>query len=187
MNKYAVAGGKIAGVCLACFLLVVLTHLVTASAIERREEREIYEILSELAPGRVVGWFRTVEENYPVLGFYPSWSGPGKAETYIVRVRGSGYGGEFSLLAHCGNDGEILGVRLLDNREIPGMGKAAEKPEYMNKFLGTGAAKKPLPLELRELSRKDAEAVSGVSVTFTGIARALEKASAFVKAGGLPK
>jgi electron transport complex protein RnfG len=183
MNRHALTGGKVAGVCLACFLLVVLAHLLTASAIERRGSRETYQILSSLAPGRAFGLFQTVEGKHPVVGFYPSWSGPGKSETYIVQVRGSGYGGSLSLLAHCAADGEILGVRLLDNKEIPGMGKAAESPEYMDKFVGTGAAK-PLPLEPQGLSRKDAEAVSGVSVTFTGIARALEKASAFVKATG---
>jgi electron transport complex protein RnfG len=186
VNKHALAAGKIAGICLACILLVVLARLLTASAIERRGERETYQILEGLAPGRAFGMFRPVEGKHPVLGFYPSWSGPGKAETCIVQVQGNGYGGGFSLLAHCADDGEILGARLLDNREIPGMGKAAQSPEYMDKFVGTGAAK-PVPLDPKKLSQKDLAAVSGVSVTYAGIARALEQASAFVKAGGSKK
>jgi electron transport complex protein RnfG len=183
VNHYAVQGGKIAGVCLAGFLLVVLAHLLTASAIERRGEREIYEHLGALAPGRAFGLYTPVSGNEPVLGFYPAWYGPEKTESYIVAVQGTGYRGPLSLLVHCAADGEILAARLLDNQEIPGMGKTAENHDYMNKFLGTGAAK-PVPLEPRDLPPQDAEAVCGVSITFGGIARAIEKAAAFIKAGG---
>ncbi|MDR1179540.1 MAG: FMN-binding protein [Spirochaetales bacterium] len=183
MNQYAIAGGKTAGVCLAAFLLVVLAHLLTASAIERRGEREIYEHLGGLAPGRAFGLFTPVSGNDPIQGFYPAWYGPEKTESYIVAVQGTGYKGPLSLLVHCGANGEILAARLLKNQEIPGMGKNAETKGYMNKFLGTGATK-PVPLDPRDLSPQDAEAVCGVSITFGGIARAIEKASAFIKAGG---
>jgi electron transport complex protein RnfG len=186
VNKSAVAGGKIAAVCILAFLVVVLAHLVTASAIQRRGERETYLALKELAPNKGFGVLKTVRDAAPVLGYYPAWSGMGGPETYIVIVEGVGYGGPLSLLVHCGADGEILAAHLAETREYPGMGKEAEAPAYMKKFTGTGA-EKPVPLEAAELSRPDAAAVSGASVTFRGVARALEKASSFVKNGGTRK
>jgi Na+-transporting NADH:ubiquinone oxidoreductase subunit NqrC len=186
MSRYVVTGGKIAGVCLACFLFVILTRLATASAIERRDARETFLLITGIAHSRSFGLFQTVEGNDSIPGYYPVWGVPGQPETYIVKARGTGYGGPFSLFVHCKGDGEILAVRLVENREYPGMGKVAETPDYMKKFTGTGTAQS-VPLSLNELSRKDAEAVSGVSVTFGGIARAVEQASSFVKNGGIRK
>ncbi|MDR1931413.1 MAG: FMN-binding protein [Spirochaetales bacterium] len=186
MNKHAVAAGKIAGICFAGVLLVVLTHLVTGAAIERRDERDTYRILKDLAPDKGFGVLKPAEGSDTVLGYYPVWGKPGEAESCILVARGRGYGGPLSLFVYCKADGEILAVRLLETREYPGMGKAAEAPAYMNKFKGTGGAK-PVPLTLGSLSRADAEAVSGATITFGGIARALERASSFVKNGGIRK
>jgi electron transport complex protein RnfG len=186
MNKHAIAGGRIAGICAAGILFVVLTHLVTASAIERRGERETYRLLKEIAPAKSFSPFKIVEGAPPVLGYYSVLGKAGDKETYILSVEGTGYKGALPLFVHCAADGEILAARLLKTREYPGMGKLAEDPAYMNKFIGTGG-EKPVPLTLAQLSPKNADAVSGVSVTFGGVARALEKASAFVKNGGVKK
>jgi Na+-translocating ferredoxin:NAD+ oxidoreductase RnfG subunit len=185
MNKHAAAGGKIAGVCLACVLIVVLAYMLTRSAIERRTERETYLTLKELAPDKSFGTLKAAESD-SVSGYYPVWSRPGEAESYILVVRGTGYKGPLSLFVHCKANGEILAVRLLETREYPGMGKLAEAPAYMNKFAGTGGSK-PVPLSTGALSRYDAQAVSGATLTFSGIARALERASSFVKNGGVRK
>ncbi|MDR3199947.1 MAG: hypothetical protein LBT68_00690, partial [Spirochaetales bacterium] len=133
MNKHAVAGGKIAGLCLACVLLVVLAHIVTRAAIERRDERETYLMLKELAPNKGYGTLKSAEDSGPVLGYYPVWGRPGEEESYVLIVRGAGYKGPLSLFVYCKADGEILAVRLLETREYPGMGKLAEAPAYMNK------------------------------------------------------
>jgi electron transport complex protein RnfG len=183
VNKSAIAGGKIAAVCILAFFPVVLTHLITASAIQRRAGRETYRALKELAPEKSFAVLKTVKDSSPVLGYYKAWGRPGEAETYIVLVEGAGYGGPLSLLVHCKAGGEILAVRLSETREYPGMGKDAEAPAYMKKFTGTGA-EKPVPLTRAELSPPDAKAVSGASLTFRGVAGALERAAAFVKNGG---
>jgi electron transport complex protein RnfG len=186
VNKSAIAGGKIAAVCILAFFPVVLTHLITASAIQRRAERETYLALNGLAPEKSFGVFKTVNDSSPGLGYYEAWGGHGEAATYILRVEGEGCGGPLSLLVHCKASGEILAARLAETQEYPGMGKEAEAPGYMRKFTGTGA-EKPVPLTRGELSPPDAAAVSGASLTFRGVARALERAVAFVKNGGTRK
>jgi electron transport complex protein RnfG len=186
MNKSAVAGGKIAAVYILAFIVVALAHLITASAIQRRGEQETYRALKDIAPNKSFGGFKNAPGAGPVLGYYPVWGGMGEPETYIVLVEGAGYGGPLSLMVHCKAGGEILAARLAHTQEYPGMGKEAETPAYMRKFTGTGA-EKPVPLERAELSQTDAAAVSGASVTFRGVARALERASSFIKNGGTRK
>ncbi|MCL1818659.1 MAG: hypothetical protein FWG35_06985, partial [Spirochaetaceae bacterium] len=71
MNKSFVAGGKIAGVCAACFLLVVLARFAAASTLETRGEREMSRVLKELAPGRTFGAREAVSGAQPIQCYYP--------------------------------------------------------------------------------------------------------------------
>ena len=185
-KSVAAAGGKIAGILAACFLLVVLTHLAAASALETKSEREIYRALKELVPARGFGAREAVSGAASIPGFYRVIGRPGEEQSAVLLVEAEGYRGKLSLLVHCKVNGEILAARLLPSREYPGMGKEAEKRTYMRKFIGTGGTK-PVPLSLRELPPREAATVSGASRTFSGIARALESASAFVKNGGIRK
>ena len=186
MNTSAAAGGRIAGIILLSVLLVVMVHALTGSVIKRQEERRIYEDLKSLAPNRSFGFLKNTPGADPVMGYYPALGRSGEAETYIVIAQGKGYSSLLKLYVHCGADGEILAARLFPTREYPGMGKEAENPAYMKKFIGTGAVK-PVPLEAGGLSPKDADAVSGASVTFRGVAGALAAAAAFVRNGGTKK
>ena len=60
------------------------------------------------------------------------------------------------------------------------LGKKAENAEYMNKFKGTGADK-PVPVKKTMLEAADADAVTGATITFTGVSKALEYGSEFAK------
>jgi electron transport complex protein RnfG len=50
----------------------------------------------------------------------------------------------------------------------------------MNKFKGTGADK-PVPVKKTMLESADADAVTGATITFTGVSKALEYGSEFAK------
>jgi electron transport complex protein RnfG len=186
VNKHALKGCKIAGICLACALLVTLTHFVTRSAIKSHAARDEYRMLKSLVPAGAFGEKQDIPGNTPVRAYYPVLGKQGELESYILVLEGTGYRGPLPLIVHCEPSGEILAARLLETRESPGMGKMAESPDYMRKFTGTGA-EKPVPVSKSGLSPRDADAVSGVTYTFRGIAGALERASAFVKNGGLRK
>jgi electron transport complex protein RnfG len=107
-------------------------------------------------------------------------SGP-PATRYVVELLGSGYGGEMQLLAGIAADGEVFSAVLMQNAETPGLGKEAERPAYMEgKFIGRGDDE-PIPATKSDLPPEEAEAVSGSTVTFMGIADALRAGSRFVR------
>ena len=89
-------------------------------------------------------------------------------------------GGDMELLVSIAADGEIRSVALMDNLETPGLGKEAEKPEYMEKYIGTGSDR-PVPLYKQQLTQKQADSISGASITFMGLAQALIAGSDYVK------
>ena len=104
-------------------------------------------------------------------------------------------------------DGAVFSARLLDNAETPGLGKKAESPVYMNKFKGTGAGDdKPVPTS-KEMLKTDqgaakqemkqaltfrtwflggdagggTDAISGATITFLGVSKALAEGSRYVR------
>jgi electron transport complex protein RnfG len=102
---------------------------------------------------------------------------------YIVGLKGSGYGGQLTLVASYTTEGELLFAKMLTNSETPGLGKKSEKEGYMDKFKGTGSAK-AVPTTKNMLGSSDAAAVSGSSVTFMAIGNAIQGGSAYVKTLG---
>ena len=89
-----------------------------------------------------------------------------------------------NILANYSSDGEVTAVVLMENQETPGLGKKAEKPEYMDKFIGTGGGAGDVPVRKGQLPQGEADAITGATVTFIGIAKALHTGSAFVKENG---
>lgn len=79
--------------------------------------------------------------------------------------------------------GEIIAVKMLSNSETPGIGKKSEDPSYMDKFIGTGGDGE-VPTSKSQLSSDQAQAVSGATVTFTGISKALDYGSDYVRKQG---
>jgi electron transport complex protein RnfG len=85
------------------------------------------------------------------------------------------------ILAGIRADGEVFSAVLMQNAETPGLGKEAENPGYMeDKFIGTGDDE-PVPTTKSDLPPEEAEAVSGSTITFMGIADALAAGSRFVE------
>lgn len=179
MKKILIMGGKLFLITAIAAILLGFVDSFTDPVIKARKARELKEALMSLMPEGKPGKLVPVKENPVVPGYYRVKDN-GKLIGYILDLRGKGYGGELKILAGYKKTGEILAVKLMDDEETPGLGKKAEKPEYMKKFIGTGG-KKPVPIRKGMLSRKDADAVTGASITFMGLANALDAGSKFVR------
>jgi len=179
MKKILVIGGKLFLITAIAAILLGFVDSFTDPVIKARKARELEEALTSLIPEGKPGKLVPVTGNSVVPGYYRVEKG-GKLLGYILDLRGSGYGGELKILAGYKKNGQIISVKLMDNEETPGLGKKAEKPQYMAKFIGAGG-EKPVPVRKGMLSRKDADAVTGASITFMGIANALDAGAKFVK------
>ena len=159
-------GGKLALICLIAGITLGLVNAVTAPKIANVKAQTLARALAKVSGGKEVG-AETVEDDHPVVrGYFLLSSG------YILNLIGVGYGGDLELLVSYSLKGEIEAVALMDNLETPGLGKNAEKPEYMEKYLGAGAAR-PVPVTKQQLSQSQADSVSGATITFVGIGQAL--------------
>jgi Na+-translocating ferredoxin:NAD+ oxidoreductase subunit G len=114
-----------------------------------------------------------------VARYYVLYGNGDSIEGYICRLVGAGYGGDMMILARYGVDGTIEAVKMMENLETPGLGKEAEKESYMEMFIGSGSNKQ-VPVRKDMLSPEESDAVTGATVTFIGIGKALEDGSRFV-------
>lgn len=181
MKTIVITGGKLALICAVAAVALALVNSVTAPRIEQIKRENLAKALSVVVPEGKPGDEQPVNEG-GVRSYYPVEKG-GDLIGYVVRLVGTGYGGDMNILAGYDLDGTILAAVLMENEETPGLGKEAENVEYMQKYIGTGA-EKSVPVSKKDLPPEEAEAISGATVTFTGIGKALAAGSVFVKQQG---
>ncbi len=180
MNDVVKIGGKLAIICAVAAITLGIVNAVTEPKIAVMKKVKLEKALERVSAGMKVGKFVSVKNSPVVKGYYPLFNTENKKAGYICKLVGNGYGGALDLIAGISKKGKILAVVLLHDTETPGLGKEAEHASYMKKYIGTGATK-PVPVRKSQLSQKDADAVTGASITFMGIGRALAAGSAYVK------
>lgn len=170
--------GKLALICAISAILLGFVNSVTEPAIAIRKAAELKAALSSLLEDGSPGAKEEVMDAGSVIARYPVEGVGG----WILEFNGKGYGGDMKILASYDEQGTVLDVVLMDNAETPGLGKKAEKAEYMDKFRGTGGAAGPVPTTKSALDAPDS--VSGATITFVGIASPLHEGSEYVQSLG---
>lgn len=197
---------RLAIICAVASLVLGVVNIVTEPVIVERKRAEKEVALKELSDGDHVGELQLpansdelhgklsaalaahgviapgedFNEKELITSIYPV-DRNGEVFKYILQLDGSGYGGTMVILAVFLKDGTFVKAKLMENNETPGLGKKAEEAAYYNMFLNTGSDAAPLPVSKRALSPADGEAVSGSTITFNGISRALALGSDYVK------
>ena len=109
----------------------------------------------------------------------------------VLRLVGRGYGGHLRLLAAYQEGGSLYHAVLLPSNETPGLGKRAEDPQYMQMFWeldfasSTSAVSRKAKTGSTTSTSASAgisfNAVSGATITFAGVERALHAGSRYIK------
>ncbi|MQY76568.1 MAG: FMN-binding protein [Spirochaeta sp.] len=185
MKSIFTSGGKLFLICSVAALTLGIINAITAPVIAGRKVLELNMALTSLTGELQAAEGVTVEEESVVKAYYPVIRA-GKVESYILQLSGSGYGGDMKILSRYKLDGKIISVKMMDNLETPGLGKKSENPEYMKKFISTGSSD-PVPVRKDMLEQSEAEAITGATITFIGVAKALEEGSRFITGGRILK
>ena len=169
-------------ICAVCAFALGWTNSITAPVIAKQELENKMRALEAVSNEWTIG--EQVEtEGFPFVMYSIPLTQENENQGYIVGLKGSGYGGELTLVASYTLDGEMLFAKMLTNSETPGLGKKSEQEGYMDKFKGTGS-KKAVPVTKDMLGSSDVASVSGSSVTFMAIGKAIQGGSAYVKTLG---
>ena len=168
-------------ICAVCAVLCASVNYVTAPRIEENIRIANAEALKSVAGDLEIGetvavtGFSGVEESTDLFR-------DGKKEGIALLLSGSGYGGSFSIIASYDTNGALMGAKMTVDSETAGLGKKAEESWYMDLFKGMGVDK-PFPSAPKDLSADDTALVSGATVTFKGVSKALKNGSDYIKEG----
>lgn len=95
----------------------------------------------------------------------------GKGKAFAVSPRG--YGGPIELMVGIDEKGEVCGVKVLNQRETPGLGANVVRPKFLDQFKGKTLND---PIE----PKKDIDAITGATISSravcVGVREALKKA-----------
>lgn len=169
---------KLAVICLVAAFVLGFVNGITAPQIAASKAQAELDALSVINKAGTIG--EKVEGDGAGVNYYFPVTDGGKITNYIMSLRSVGYGGDLILLGNFKTDGEVIDAKLMEDAETPGLGKKAENAWYMDKFKGTGSAK-PVPVKKTMLEAADSDAVSGATITFSGVSKALEYGSEFAK------
>lgn len=183
MKTIAITGFKLFAICTVAAVTLGGINAITEPVIIQRKILELKAALDELTPDAETGEAGAVEGNDTVLKRY-AVTKDGQTVGLLLELVGSGYGGDMKMLARYGLDGTISAARLMDNTETPGLGKEAENPAYMRMFIGSGAAERPVPVRKDMLPMADADAVTGATITFIGVSKALAEGARYARSLG---
>lgn len=179
MNKYLRTTLVLASICAVAAVLLATINVITTPYIERYEANKITAALEVVANGNEIGPEITVGDS--TVDYMHELYANGKIVGYILGLNTRGYGGDITLIASFDTNGSVSNVNLVSNSETPGVGKKAENEGYMDKFIGTGTSTNPIPTTKSMLSEVDSAAVSGATMTFSGISSALKTGSDYIK------
>ena len=178
MKNTIIIAIKLAVICLVAAGVLGYVNGITAPQIASSKAQAELDALSVINKAGTIG--EKVEGDGAGVNYYFPVSDNGKVTNYIMSLKSVGYGGDLILLGNFRTNGEIIDAKLMEDAETPGLGKKAENAWYMTKFQGTGSDK-PVPVKKTMLEAADSDAVSGATITFTGVSKALEYGSNFAK------
>ena len=180
MKTVVLTGIKLFAICAVAAITLGGINAITEPVIIQRKILELQQALNDLTPDAETGEAVAILENPVVLKRYPVMK-EGDTVGMLLELEGSGYGGEIKILARFDFSGSIAAVKLMDNTETPGLGKKAENPAYMEKFLGSGSSENPVPVRKDMLSGVEADAITGATITFLGISKALAAGASYAR------
>ncbi|MFA6548841.1 MAG: FMN-binding protein [Candidatus Margulisiibacteriota bacterium] len=93
-------------------------------------------------------------------------------EGKAVAVSPRGYSSTINLLVGIDAQGKVIGIKVLDQKETPGLGASIVKPDFLKQFIGKSARD---PIEVKN----DVDAITGATISSRavckGVREALEK------------
>jgi electron transport complex protein RnfG len=178
--------GLLGGMALAGLGFLALVQWGTHARIEQNRRDRLRQDLEELVPA---GRF----DNDPVADRIavadPRLGTPLPVAVYRARQDGrpvaailapvapDGYGGPIRLLAAVGPDGRLLGVRVLEHRETPGLGDGieADKSPWIEGFAGRFLDDPPAPRWAVKRDGGDFDQLAGATVTPRAVVQAVRR------------
>ncbi|GAB6088072.1 RnfABCDGE type electron transport complex subunit G [Alkaliphilus crotonatoxidans] len=161
---------------IAAFVLGI-TNDVTQAIIQERLEQENIESIRALLPE--ASEFNRVEDVDATAGVVEVYEGSkdGTVVGYTVKTEQNGYGGNVVILIGMSIDGEIVGVKIAEHSETPGLGSKITDASFVNQYVGKGTANQFNVTKDQPAKDEDIQAISGATVSSRAVTDGVNSAT----------
>jgi len=164
-------------ICLVAAAVLAPVHDLTAKVIEERQQAEFKEALSEFFPEVANYEQQEIEEGRMATLVY---DGSGNKLGIVAEAVAQGFGGPIIYNLYVDNEGTIIGLRIIEHLETPGLGSRITEPEYQDQVIGKNFDD---PIALGE----DVDALSGSTITSRAITTASRQTMDYIVTNFLGK
>ncbi len=187
MKKMIKLGVVLALYATAACVGLAFVYTGTAKVIAERQKADLEAALKDLFPSgdgfeEITGALKSADASVSFKNEY-SVKAAGAVIGVAVRAVGASYGGPITVLTGVGSDGKISGVKVLENKDTPGLGANAASPAYFvdraSKTTFTGQFKGK-PITDGFVVKGDVIAITASTITskaVTGVVKACGAAS----------
>ncbi|MFC1559911.1 FMN-binding protein [Candidatus Margulisiibacteriota bacterium] len=143
-----------------------LTYIITAPKIEAQKQ---LEISSALTADCLPGACDIKERKLGTHTYYIGHDKKGGISGYAFRVAPKGYGGPIDMIVGISMNGQVSGITIISMAETPGLGSQANKPAFLNQFLGKNS-------KAKLKAKQDIDSISGATVTSQAVCDGVKEA-----------
>jgi len=163
MAKIIRLASTLALFCVVSSGLLAYVFLLTAPVIARNAEAAFESSLREVLPGAETFKRLSAPEATPVYEGYKGETAVGLA----VQVAPRGYSGEIRMLVGVDPQLQVKGLKILAQKETPGLGTNILKPSFIGQFIGKGTT------DLLE-PKKDIDAITGATISTRAVSEGVK-------------
>lgn len=155
MGKIIKLGVTLGVFCVISAGMLAYVFMMTGPRIEANAKASFDGSLREVLPGAES--FKNVALPGAKSEIYEGYAG-GQAVGLAVKIAPRGYSGEIVMLVGVDPELRIKGMKILSQRETPGLGNNVEKPKFQKQFIGKGVKDTIEP-------KKDIDAITGATIS----------------------
>lgn len=160
IKEFVVPAGILTLICTIAAAALVCTYQVTNPIIEENTRKAADEARAEVYAG--VSGFEELSadglENCTEV--YKTAGGEG----YVFTTTSKGFGGTVKVMTAISQGGEIVGVKVLENSETPGLGSRAMEASHLGQYTG------------KDSSLSGIEYITGATISSRAVNTAIESA-----------
>lgn len=164
MKRILALGLKLMFFCVISAALLSWVYLITKPKIELYARQAFENSLREVIPAAVS--FREVKKGNQII-YEGLTNGNVKGSAFALAPQG--YSGKIEMLVGVDREGKVSGIKILNQRETPGLGANVIKQKFLNQFLGKSSQD---PLE----PKKDIDAITGATISSRAVCRGVRDA-----------
>ncbi len=161
-------------ICFGTAFCLALVNSLTSDVIAKRKQLADEASRKEvLAAAERFESVKIADSNHLIEAVYAGYQGQ-ELTGYVFSALPKGYAGEINVIVGISTEGKILGVKIGDNQETPGLGSKAAERSFWGQYLGKKPSQALTVVKQTPATDYEIQAISGATITSKAVTSAVQ-------------